>query len=71
MSAKAMRIVPDFVRDEETPQERMCREIHEQRTGPHVPHGEGEIDNRPLARILPVDDILKNSFRLTDLERGK
>jgi hypothetical protein len=60
-----MRIVRT---EKETRQERALREIRARRTGENVAHGEGEIDNTPTANILPTDDILSRSFRLTDEE---
>lgn len=65
MKIKPMRLIRG---KEETRQEKALREIRERRTGPNVAHGEGEIDNKPLARIIPVDDVLRGSYRKTDGE---
>jgi len=65
MNARPMRIVRAEI---ETRQEEALREVRERRTGQNVPHGEREIDNTPLARIIQVDDVLRNSYRKTDTE---
>lgn len=63
---KPMRLVR---RQTETRQEKALREIRERRTGPNVPQGEGVIDNTPLAKIIPVDEVLRGSYRKVDGEK--
>jgi len=60
MNPNAIRLIRR--KQGETPQEREARLIRERRTGEKVPYGEGEIDNKPTAKFIPVDEVLACSF---------